>query len=210
MFPGLDVSRVATIATLASGGVALRPSEAISQEALAALSRPPIRVPFEFEQLQFDIPQLLGEDDRDDVRMPGQTVGVVPVLSDLEQHECAALLATRGIGRLVVGAPGRIVRLPLSWRMLDRDIIFRSSRDGLLSAIASGVAVTFEVETADVALREGLSLVASGILRRVSLPGELAQLAMLRFAPWVGSARPEYFRLEVSAINGHRINIFRV
>lgn len=143
-------------------------------------------------------------------RAPGQERSAAnPALTVLDRAHCEGLVRPGGIGRAVFRASGHLVALPVNFRMLDDDVVFRSSEDGSVSKIAADEPVSFEVDRLDDAMSEGWSVLAEGTIRRVHDADELRQVEALGIEPWAGGTRPAYFRLGVRTLSGRRIDAVR-
>jgi transcriptional regulator with XRE-family HTH domain len=143
-------------------------------------------------------------------RAPGQERPAEnPALTVLDRAQCEDLVRPGGIGRAVFRVSGHPVALPVNFRMLDGDVVFRSSEDGSVSRIAADEPVSFEVDRLDDAMSEGWSVLAEGTMRRVHDPDELRQVEALGIEPWAGGALPAYFRLGVRTLTGRRIDAVR-
>lgn len=143
-------------------------------------------------------------------RAPGrERPATNPALTVLDRAHCEDLVRPGGIGRVVFRASGHPVALPVNFRMLDGDVVFRSGEDGSASNIAAEEPVSFEVDRLDDAMSEGWSVLAEGTIRRVHDPDELRQAEALGIEPWAGGTRPAYFRLAVRTLTGRRIDSVR-
>jgi nitroimidazol reductase NimA-like FMN-containing flavoprotein (pyridoxamine 5'-phosphate oxidase superfamily) len=127
-----------------------------------------------------------------------------PRLETLSERECRRLLAAGGIGRLVFIADRRPVALPVNYRMLEGDVVFRTAEGTSLTGVSDAEPVSFEIDRVDEAMSEGWSVLVTGRLRRVS-PDELRQLEKLGVEPWAGGQRSVYLRLEPREVTGRRI-----
>ena len=157
--------------------------------------------------LEMSSAELLGGDQG---RPPGgEDAGRRPLLSDLEASECAAHLSPGGLGRLVFRAAGQPVAHPVNFRMLDGDVVFRSTEGGSISEIAPDEPVSFEVDRLDAAMSEGWSVLAHGTIQKVEDPAELKRVETLGIQPWAGGIRHAYFRLGVTSLTGRRIDALR-
>ena len=134
---------------------------------------------------------------------PGRA-GPHPHLDVLSREECEAHLAGGGVGRFVFITSHWPVALPVNFRLLDGDVVFRTRTDGLLAA-AAGTHVSFEVDHIDDAMSEGWSVLISGLARLVDDPNEREQIAALGIEPWPGARREAVMRIDTEAITGRRI-----
>jgi nitroimidazol reductase NimA-like FMN-containing flavoprotein (pyridoxamine 5'-phosphate oxidase superfamily) len=132
-----------------------------------------------------------------------------PQLVSIDEEECGGYLAGGGVGRLIFRSAARPVALPVNFKMLAGDVIFRSENDGEVSAIAPQEPVSFEVDRIDDAMREGWSVLATGTVHPVSTDAQIHEAKALGIEPWAGGNRHTYFRLSVTKLTGKRINAVR-
>jgi nitroimidazol reductase NimA-like FMN-containing flavoprotein (pyridoxamine 5'-phosphate oxidase superfamily) len=127
-----------------------------------------------------------------------------PTLETLNERECRRLLSAGGVGRFVFTTRRGPVAVPVNYRMLEGDVVFRAAQDTSLTAVSDVDPVSFEVDRVDDAMSEGWSVLVTGRVRRVS-PDELRQIEKLDVEPWAGGERSVYLRLESSEVTGRRI-----
>jgi transcriptional regulator with XRE-family HTH domain len=137
---------------------------------------------------------------------PGQTRPATrPALETLSAAECRAYLGTQGIGRFVFVDVRGPVAVPVNYKMLGDDIVFRTHPWTTLAARAAQRRVSVEVDHIDEALGEGWSVLVSGRAHRVTDPGELDQVKALGIRPWAAGERETYVRIVPTAITGRRL-----
>ena len=127
------------------------------------------------------------------------------MLQELSAEECAALVAPGGIGRVVFCSSRGPVALPVNYRVLDGDVIFRTNEDSTLNSHGPNAEVSFEVDQIDDALTEGWSVLMTGTRQRISSPDELAEVQALNVTPWAGGDRDQFVRLLPHQITGRQI-----
>lgn len=135
---------------------------------------------------------------------PGRA-GPHPHLDILSKKECEAHLAGGGVGRFVFLAEQGPVALPVNFRLVDGDVVFRTRAEGALAA-AAGTTVGFEADDIDDAMSEGWSVLITGRARLIDHPAELEKV--IRFGdpePWPGGHRKALVRIETATISGRRI-----
>jgi transcriptional regulator with XRE-family HTH domain len=125
-------------------------------------------------------------------------------LEALDERECRAHLAAGGVGRFVFTTQCGPVAVPVNYRMMEGDVVFRTAEDTSLTSVSDAEPVSFEVDRLDEAMSEGWSVLVTGRVRRVG-PDELRQLESLRIEPWAGGERTVYLRLEPREVTGRRI-----
>ena len=127
-----------------------------------------------------------------------------PVLDTLHDDECHRLIEPGGIGRLAFELAGRLHVVPVNYGIYDTAIVFRTSPTTAVGRYGAGT-VSFEVDRIDEGLREGWSVLISGIARQAR-PREVQQLRQaLDVDPWAGGDRQIYFVIEPGQISGRRI-----
>jgi transcriptional regulator with XRE-family HTH domain len=128
-----------------------------------------------------------------------------PALEALTAAECRAFLGPGGVGRFVFAEARGPVAVPVNYRMLGDDIVFRTGEASTLAAAAAGQPVSFEVDHLDEVLGEGWSVLVSGQANVVTASAELAEVKSLEIAPWAGGARETYIRIVAAEFTGRRI-----
>jgi transcriptional regulator with XRE-family HTH domain len=137
---------------------------------------------------------------------PGrQPPGESPTLGVLSTAECRAFLGQGGVGRFLFTETRGPVAVPVNFRMLGDDIVFRTSPGSGLTAGAAQQRVSFEVDHLDETLGEGWSVLVSGHAHAVTEPAELAEVAALGVASWAGGSRETYIRVVPTVMTGRRI-----
>lgn len=94
--------------------------------------------------------------------------------------------------------------MPVNFRFVDGDVVFRTRSGGALAA-AAGTTVSFEADHIDEAMSEGWSVLMSGRAQLVDDPSDLERLDDLDIEPWPGGSREAVMRIETATISGRRI-----
>ncbi len=126
------------------------------------------------------------------------------VLHRLDVEECERLIATGGVGRIVFDEERGPVAIPVNFKLLGHDVIFRTSGSAPLAS-GAGRNVSFEVDHIDEALGEGWSVLLSGQAHVVRDPDELREAERLGIVPWAGDERHTYVRLVPKVVTGRGI-----
>lgn len=115
--------------------------------------------------------------------------------------ECYDLLGGRNVGRLCVIDHGYPLAFPINYRMAGGDpgpsIVLRTSPHTIIARHEGPVSL--EVDDIDEAQRTAWSVIARGLLRRVSGPHQLPDPE-----PWLDDGRHTWLVLEVNAVSGRR------
>jgi transcriptional regulator with XRE-family HTH domain len=137
---------------------------------------------------------------------PGQRpAAAAPVLETLTPAQCRAYLAGGGVGRFLFLASRGPVAVPVNYRMLAGDIVFRTGSAAIIAACTPGQLASFDVDHVDDVLSEGWSVLVSGTASLVTAGHELAETAALGITPWAGGDHDTCVRLAAAEITGRRI-----
>jgi hypothetical protein len=152
--------------------------------------------------LAISVPELLGGEQ-------GRAHGSAGAATDthlvkMEEAECQELLSPGGVGRVVFHSGKRPVALPVNFKTLNGDIVFRSNERSEVGAIAPDSPVSFEVDRIDDAMSEGWSVLATGTVQAILATDEIEKVSTLDIEPWAGGDRRTYFRLCVTELTGRR------
>lgn len=128
-----------------------------------------------------------------------------PVLEPLSDAECRGYLGTGGVGRFLFTQARGPVAVPVNFRMLNGDVVFRTRPGTGQEAGAAQQHVSFEVDHLDETLGEGWSVLLSGRAHVVTDPDELAEVRAAEVEPWAADGRETYIRFTSSVITGRRI-----
>ena len=135
----------------------------------------------------------------------GHPPGGVAEVLELDHAGCYELLRHGGIGRVLFCADRGPVGLPVNFRLLEEDIVFRTGEGSIRSALDAGGQIGLEADRLDDALGEGWSVVATGQGSLVDDPDVLERIDALGIHSWAGEHRPRVVRLRIDEITGRRI-----
>jgi transcriptional regulator with XRE-family HTH domain len=128
-----------------------------------------------------------------------------PVLTALDLESCRALIRPGGVGRIVFSEPRGPVALPVNFRVVDGDVVFRTAPLPELTSSLPLEHVSFEVDHIDEALTEGWSVLISGHGQVIVDPSELQRAQAAGVTPWAGGERDVYIRIVPREVTGRRI-----
>lgn len=126
-------------------------------------------------------------------------------LEELSAPECETLLANHFFGRLAVWSGEHPAVLPVLYRLLDGDVVFRTAPGEKLVAAVLGQEVVFEIDAVEPARRTGWSVNVVGRAEHIVDRDEKKRVEQLGLEPWAGDYRNEYMRLRTERISGRRI-----
>jgi nitroimidazol reductase NimA-like FMN-containing flavoprotein (pyridoxamine 5'-phosphate oxidase superfamily) len=131
--------------------------------------------------------------------------GGVPQLEELDTAQCAAHLDGGGIGRAVFDDDQGPVALPINYRMVDGQLVFRTGDGTIAAAVRAGRPISVEVDHLDEVVGEGWSVLVRGQASEVTDPERLAALDRLAIHPWAGGDRHTTVALQPTSLTGRRI-----
>ena len=127
-------------------------------------------------------------------------------LSTLSEQECRHLLAVSDIGRVVVSVGALPAALPVNYRVIDDEIVFRTAPGTKLTAAVDQTVVAFEVDDIDGAVGLGWSVLVVGKSRVVTDPAQIADLERAEIRSWVRIEQPYYVAIQIGRISGRRLD----
>jgi transcriptional regulator with XRE-family HTH domain len=137
---------------------------------------------------------------------PGQRLAAPhPDVEILSVAECRARLGDAGIGRFLFVTGRGPVAIPVNYRMVGDDIVFRTGASTSVRAGARQRLVSFSVDHIDDTLSAGWSVLASGRATLIAAGPVWGELAALDIEPWAGGPRDTYIRLTTCYLTGRRI-----
>lgn len=111
----------------------------------------------------------------------------------MDRRECLSAAATRAIGRVAVTSEALPAVFPVSFELLDEDVVFRTGAGTTLAAAVRNAVVAFEVDDIDPVSRTGWSVLIVG--RAEELTSE----------PWALGRRGRYVRIRSELVSGRRL-----
>jgi transcriptional regulator with XRE-family HTH domain len=135
----------------------------------------------------------------------GHPPGGIAEVRELNRAACYELLRHGGIGRVLFLADRGPAGLPVNFRLLDEDVVFRTGDGSIRGAIDAGGSIGFEADRLDDALGESWSVLATGHGALVDDQEVLQRIDALEIRSWAGEHRPRVVRLRVEEITRRRI-----
>lgn len=132
----------------------------------------------------------------------------VPVIEELTDDECWALLEEDGVGRLATAvinrATGGVVPdiFPVNFHVFERRILFRTAPGSKLIDLTAQPIVAFQTDGRDG--RAHWSVVAHGIARRMMFDSDILESGVLDLHSAIPTEKWNYVRIEVETITGIR------
>jgi len=121
------------------------------------------------------------------------------------------LISPGGVGRLAYTGRFGLAVLPVNYRLHEGCIVFRTAQDSPTDEdLRTGIEgaeyqAAFEIDHADLAAREGWSVLIQDPAHHVESETERASVSEAGVEPWPGGVRELYLRIIPARISGRRI-----
>ncbi len=126
-------------------------------------------------------------------------------LEVLGSDECYRLLEDGVVGRVGITVLAMPEVLPVSYRLLDGDIVFRTGQGTKLYAGTSDAPIAFEIDESDPAVLSGWSVLVVGLTEEITDPEEIARALAILPNGWVPQEHQHVIRLSPARVSGRRI-----
>lgn len=127
-----------------------------------------------------------------------------PALTALSRSECLALLRTAVVGRVVFTERALPAVMPVSYAVLDEDVVIATEPGSRLETAARHGVLAFEVDDIDTATRTGWSVVLTGLPTLLDDPHSRARAAAV-LDPWWAERRDVLISIPSTVLTGRRI-----
>jgi hypothetical protein len=121
----------------------------------------------------------------------------------LGRDECLRLLASARLGRVGITSGALPVILPVNFRLIDDEIVFRTARGTKLDAATQGAVVAFEVDAMDPFDHTGWSVLVTGVARPIDIAARGIDPG--RIARWAPSGDCSVVAVSTEMISGRRL-----
>ena len=126
-------------------------------------------------------------------------------LEVLDRATCFDLLRYATLGRISISSGALPTILPINYRLVDDQIVFRTARGTKLDAATENAVVAFEVDDVDPVAHAGWSVVVTGVAREVTDPEELARLEKVPLARWAPIGDSRLVAVSSDIVSGRRL-----
>jgi nitroimidazol reductase NimA-like FMN-containing flavoprotein (pyridoxamine 5'-phosphate oxidase superfamily) len=134
------------------------------------------------------------------------------VIEELNEDQCLKLISGGGIGRIAYTSRFGPAVLPVNYALQDGAVVFRTAANGPLDEdLRTGIAdadykVAFEIDSIDLATRQGWSVLIQGPAHHVTGAGEDA-VRRAGVESWAPGDRELFVRIVPSRITGRRVGL---
>jgi len=130
-------------------------------------------------------------------------------LETLDRNECLRLLGAHGFGRVGVTIGAMPVVLPVTYRLIDENVVFRTGAGRKLAAATADTVIAFEIDSMDSMTHSGWSVVVTGVARVIDDPFEVRRLTQLGVPRWAPFDAARFVSLPTDRVSGRRLNPLR-
>jgi nitroimidazol reductase NimA-like FMN-containing flavoprotein (pyridoxamine 5'-phosphate oxidase superfamily) len=126
-------------------------------------------------------------------------------LEVLDRSMCLRLVAGARIGRVGISTAGAPDVLPVSFRLVDDEVVFRTGPGTKLAAATEQNVVTFEVDSMDPTSHDGWSVIITGPARAVTDLAARAVLDRAGIPRWAPGGDDGIVAIRVATVDGRRM-----
>jgi uncharacterized protein len=127
------------------------------------------------------------------------------LLEVLEEDECLELLAGAVVGRLAFTEDAMPAIQPVSFGILDGEVLIPTRPGSKVAAASRGAVVAFEVDDVDAVERTGWNVTVIGPSRVVTDPAVIRSFDRRGIRPWVPTAEHCYIAVRITLVRGRRL-----
>ncbi len=123
---------------------------------------------------------------------------------ELDRQECLRLLSGARVGRVVHTDRALPACTPVAFRVVGREVVFRTAAGSRLAAATSDAVVAFEADEVDVDRGTGWSVLVTGVASAVRDVSTLVRLEQLGLVPWDSAESGGWVHLAIADVTGSR------
>lgn len=126
-------------------------------------------------------------------------------LVEIPRARCEELLRQRSVGRVGFTSAAGPHILPVSYRIDNDTVVFRTSPHGALSVLARRTPVAFEIDDIDEAGGTAWNVLVQGFSEAVTRDSSLAQLWRDGPVPWASGVRNMFIAITIESVTGRMV-----
>ena len=123
----------------------------------------------------------------------------------LAREECLELLGSSTLGRVAVTVGALPTILPVNFRLVDEQVVFRTGVGSKLDAATRGEVVAFEVDGIDPVEHTGWSVVVTGVVEECDLHDWADGIVAGAIPRWAPEGATRVVALPTDIVSGRRI-----
>lgn len=126
-------------------------------------------------------------------------------LDVLDRGECLTLVERGVLGRVALSMGALPTILPVNYRLVDEQVVFRTGVGSKLDAATRGAVIAFEVDAFDPMEHTGWSVVVTGIAHEASANDWADPILASAIPRWAPAGASRVLVLPTDLISGRRI-----
>ena len=123
----------------------------------------------------------------------------------LSRDECLRLLGRTRIGRVVVTDRALPAVFPVTFAVVDEDVVFATATGSRLESAAADAVVAFEADDIDPRSQSGWSVLVQGPANRIVDPDGFAAASTLLLSAWGPGKEVAFVRIRSELVSGRRL-----
>lgn len=134
-----------------------------------------------------------------------------PIMEVLDEAECLRLISPGGVGRIAYLGRYDLTVLPVNYRVLNGDILFRTASDSITGEdLRTGLAnadfkVAFEIDELNERAQEGWSVLIQGPAHHLDSLADQETAEAAGLHSWAGQEKDHFIRIRPRRITGRRV-----
>ncbi|MEO6713826.1 MAG: pyridoxamine 5'-phosphate oxidase family protein [Mycobacteriales bacterium] len=128
-------------------------------------------------------------------------------VTDLDVHECWALIRSAEVGRLAVVIGNQPEIFPINFVVDHGSVVFRTAAGTKLAALSDSERVAFEVDGYAPRDRQAWSVVVKGRANKIRALHELFDAHTLPLFPWHAAPKQHFVRIVPDTLTGRRFAV---
>lgn len=122
----------------------------------------------------------------------------------LAEQQCRELLRSRDVGRVVTSIDALPAAYPVTYQLVDDDIVFRARRDDPRTKLLHQSVVGFEVDSVEATEPTPWAVLVIGVAAMVEDPAETARIDALNIRDLARDSAPNFMKVPIQQISGRR------
>ena len=126
-------------------------------------------------------------------------------LEVLSRSECLRLLAGSRIGRAIVTDRALPAAFPVTFALLDEDVVFMTTAGSKLDAARGAEVMAFEADHIEPGAQMGWSVLVQGFAGVLVDAGDVVRARALHLQPWTTGGDFQFVRIRAELVSGRRL-----
>lgn len=128
-------------------------------------------------------------------------------LEVLDRENSLRLLGTATLGRVGVSLGALPIVLPVNFRLIEDQIVFRTGIGTKLDVATCNQIVAFEADDYEPLSHAGWSVVVTGVAREITDPAEVTALSAVPIPRWAPHGNGRTVAISTDLVSGRRVGL---